>query len=154
MQYLAYMLFSFTGRISRGGFWLGVLIMAGLSIVATYILQPENFDLSIEKMPAPNFAMNVFNLLTLFIGMAITVKRLNDRDWPIWVAAIIFVICLPFYIGPFFGILWDIENPSWAELALWIVFGISVIFLLVDNGFLRGTRGDNRYGPDPLAGRS
>jgi uncharacterized membrane protein YhaH (DUF805 family) len=32
-------------------------------------------------------------------------------------------------------------------LALFVYF----VFALIDNGFVRGTDGPNRYGPDPLA---
>ena len=40
------------------------------------------------------------------------------------------------------------KSPLWLLLALIPVFG--PLWLLVDLGFLRGTRGENRYGDDPL----
>lgn len=150
MQYLTFLLFSFSGRISRAGFWLGLLIIVVLSVGGMAVLQPELLDLESEKLPPPNFATNVWNLFILVPSMAITVKRLNDRNWPIWLAVLVFVVVLPFYIGPFFGQLWDIENPTSVELTMWVILIGLAIFLLVENGFLRGDQGDNRYGPDPL----
>ena len=37
-------------------------------------------------------------------------------------------------------------------MAFWVSLAAILLFAFVDNGFIRGTRGPNRYGPDPLAG--
>ncbi len=150
MQYILFLLFSFGGRISRGGFWLGLLIITVAAFAGTAILQPEMFDLNVE-VPPPNFASNVFSLLLLVPSMAITVKRLNDRNWSVWLAVVVFVAVLPLYIGPFFGMFWDFENPTTFEIAVSLIVIVLTLFLLVENGFRRGDRGANRYGPDPLA---
>ncbi|MEM7749215.1 MAG: DUF805 domain-containing protein [Pseudomonadota bacterium] len=149
MQYLFFLLFSFEGRISRGGFWLGLAIIAVLTIGGLAVLQPEIFDFEVEKLPPPNFASNVWSLCVLVPSMAITVKRLNDRNWSSWIAVAVFLFVLPFHIGPFFGTFWDIENPTLVEGVMWAALGLLAIFLLVDNGVLRGSEGENRYGPDP-----
>ncbi len=152
MQYLFFLLFSFDGRISRAGFWLGLAIIFALSIGGLALFQPEFFDLEAEA-PRPNFASNVWSLCLLIPSMAITVKRLNDRDWSSWLAVAVFLIVLPFYIGPFFGAFWDIENPTIIEGVMWVILGLLAIFLLIDNGFLRGVKGENRYGRDPLGSK-
>jgi uncharacterized membrane protein YhaH (DUF805 family) len=56
--------------------------------------------------------------------------------------------------APYFGYLTeDVGRYSAAEhIVFWVLVAISV-FSLIDNGFLRGTVGRNRYGPDPIAGR-
>ena len=43
------------------------------------------------------------------------------------------------------------KSPAWLSLVLIPVFG--PLWLLVDLGVLRGTRGENRYGDDPLDDR-
>ena len=45
----------------------------------------------------------------------------------------------------------DRDKSGW-----WVLIGlipvVGAIWQLVENGFLRGTQGDNRFGADPLAG--
>jgi uncharacterized membrane protein YhaH (DUF805 family) len=62
----------------------------------------------------------VVNLLLLWPALALSVKRWHDRDKSGW----------------------------WVLLNLLPVIGW--LWALLDNGFLRGTAGPNRFGPDPL----
>ncbi len=66
-------------------------------------------------------AETVLNLLLLWPAMAVQVKRWHDRDKSGW----------------------------WVLLNLVPVFG--TLWALIDNGFLPGTAGANRFGEDPLA---
>lgn len=61
------------------------------------------------------------DLLLAWPAIAISAKRWHDRDRSAWWVLVTLI--------PVIGWLWA----------------------LVDNGFLRGTRGDNRFGADPLA---
>jgi uncharacterized membrane protein YhaH (DUF805 family) len=70
---------------------------------------------------APRHAEALINLLLLWPALAVSVKRWHDRDKSGWWVLINLI--------PLVGTLWA----------------------LVDNGFLRGTAGPNRFGPDPLA---
>jgi uncharacterized membrane protein YhaH (DUF805 family) len=63
-------------------------------------------------------------LLVIWPGLAMQAKRWHDRDKSAWWILINFI--------PFIGPLW----------------------VLIECGFLRGTPGQNRFGPDPLAGGS
>jgi uncharacterized membrane protein YhaH (DUF805 family) len=69
----------------------------------------------------PRTADLVVNLLLLWPALAVSVKRWHDRDKSGW----------------------------WVLLNLVPVVGW--LWALIDNGFLRGTDGPNRFGPDPLA---
>ena len=71
----------------------------------------------------PRTADIVVNLLLVWPALAVSVKRWHDRDKSGW----------------------------WVLLNLVPVIGW--LWALVDNGFLRGTDGPNRYGPDPLAAK-
>jgi uncharacterized membrane protein YhaH (DUF805 family) len=64
----------------------------------------------------------IFALAVIYPGICIAIKRYHDRDKSGWWICIIFI--------PIIGIIWYI----------------------VELGFLRGTEGENRFGPDPLAG--
>jgi uncharacterized membrane protein YhaH (DUF805 family) len=69
----------------------------------------------------PSTAMVIFALVTLWTNLAVQAKRWHDTDRSAW----------------------------------WILIGlvplIGGIWALVVTGFFRGTPGDNRFGPDPLA---
>jgi len=65
----------------------------------------------------------IVNLLLLWPALAVSVKRWHDRDRSGW----------------------------WVLLNLLPVIGW--LWALIDNGFLRGTAGRNRFGDDPLAQR-
>ena len=61
------------------------------------------------------------SLAAIYTGLAVSAKRWHDRDKSAWWILIILV--------PLVGPIWTI----------------------VENGFLRGTAGPNRFGPDPLS---
>ena len=149
------LLTAFSGRIGRGEWWLGLAIVIGLATSSLLFADPAVFDVE-QPLPPPALGENLVMLVSFWISMAITYKRLQDRDWPGWVAPLVAVIYLPWYIGPFFGAFWDFESmvvgtaPRHEVVHMWLALAITVP-LFVDNGFLRGTSGPNRYGPDPLA---
>jgi uncharacterized membrane protein YhaH (DUF805 family) len=64
--------------------------------------------------------LGLFSLLVIWPSLAVQVKRWHDRDKSGWWVLINFV---------------PIIGPLWA---------------LIENGFLRGTEGPNRFGEDPL----
>jgi uncharacterized membrane protein YhaH (DUF805 family) len=61
-------------------------------------------------------------VLFVWVGLAVQIKRWHDRDKSAWWALLNLI--------PLIGTLW----------------------VLIECGFLRGTPGTNRYGPDPLGG--
>ncbi len=67
----------------------------------------------------PERAERIANLVIAWPAIAVSVKRWHDRDKPGWWVLITLI--------PLIGQLWA----------------------LIDNGFLRGTRGPNRFGPEP-----
>jgi uncharacterized membrane protein YhaH (DUF805 family) len=128
---------SFEGRIPRKTFWLAFLVM----LVISWILQLLAFSIFGGSMMAmdPNMSpeaqaeamsnamsgmmlpMGIVILLTLWPTLAVYTKRWHDRNKSGWWSLILFV--------PIIGSIW----------------------MLVELGFLRGTEGANRFGPDPIA---
>jgi uncharacterized membrane protein YhaH (DUF805 family) len=123
---------SFEGRSARKKFWLSILVM----IIISWVLQLIAFAVfGGSMMPDPNatpeaqmaamnamwLPMGIVILLTLWPALAIYTKRWHDRGKSGWWSLILFV--------PLIGSIW----------------------LLVELGFLRGTEGPNKYGPDPIA---
>ncbi|HEY1394251.1 MAG TPA: DUF805 domain-containing protein [Methylibium sp.] len=107
----AQILFSFQGRIPRKIFWLyGVLGSLLFALFLGLVLGIAGFeDYTIDA---------IINLLLIWPGLAIMVKRWHDRDKSGW----------------------------WVLINLIPVIGF--VWTLVEGGFLRGSNGPNRYGED------
>lgn len=114
------LLFSFHGRISRSTFWF---------LYSLPILLIEFILMAIDMASGTYFATTnsgiglfsgFFLLLTFYPSLAVSVKRCHDRDRSGWFLLVSFI--------PIIG-------------SIWVLFEL---------GFLKGTKGRNRYGEDPL----
>lgn len=120
------LLFSFKGRIGRLQYLLAIL---GVGLTGSMVMLPF---LSLAFMLHAEPLTSTFALATVitlgiamaWAGLALQVKRLQDRDRN-WYFILVSLI-------PFIGPLW----------------------LAIETYFVRGTVGDNRFGPDPLAPRA
>jgi len=138
-------LLRFDGRLSRLGFWRGYLLLGVLGAIALVVglLAIMGFGSWGAVFLAP--------LLPLVIAsIAIIVRRLHDRGKSaLWL--------LPFVIGPFLVGLWlNTEGNGQAGGPMLLVALTSLILNiwgLVEIGLLGGTRGVNRFGEAPAAGR-
>lgn len=94
----------------------------------------------------------VVMLWAMWIFFATAIRRLHDRNKSAWWA-------IPFFLVPaVFDVAARFETPNLSEMT-----GRADLFALIAAGFaiwafieiacLRGTTGENRFGPDPLAGR-
>lgn len=119
--------FSFHGRISRFEYWvkggiLGGLVLGLLGGIAFGVFMAAQ---NTAEGAAPNATAGLLLLpvwvLAIWMSLAIAVKRWHDRDKSGWYVLVGLI--------PIAGFIW----------------------VLVENGFLRGTIGDNKYGPDPTA---
>ena len=129
---------SLDGRIPRKTFWLAVLVMVVISWILQFIvfaifggsamtavdpnMTPEAQAAAMQQaLSGMWLPLGVVVLLTLWPSICIYAKRWHDRNKSGWWSLIMFV--------PIIGGIW----------------------LLVELGFLRGTEGPNKYGPDPIA---
>jgi uncharacterized membrane protein YhaH (DUF805 family) len=127
----------FSTRSSRSEYWWVVLF----SLIASIVLMIPAFGsfagMDIEAIEAgdlstfsfgPFIPLILFGLVSIIPGIALAVRRLHD-----------------------------FEKSGWFYLLYVILAAIPVIGLIVSLGWiiimcLRGTAGDNRFGPDPLSG--
>ncbi len=73
------------------------------------------------------------------------IKRIHDRNKSGWTVLIYYV---PSTLDAIVNFVWGRENPAAVTLSLIsLVIGI---WFLVELGCMRGTMGDNRFGPDPV----
>ena len=134
------LLTSFRGRISRKSWWIGTVFLINLSVVGV-----------IFWSRGPIWVHTIWQLLLVFPTTAITVKRFNDRDWPNWLGYGVGLTAALLTIGQHFGFFTFGPDMSTTEGIVGLVLYLPLLFALIDNGFLRGTKGPNRYGPDPLS---
>ena len=141
---------SFHGRISRKSWWLGTVIITILSLSGTIVLNPDALSLDPNVVAQPVWAETIWELLLIIPYAAIAVKRFNDRDWPNWLGYACGLIMAVLYVAPHFGFFAFEPDMSMREAIAALVLFLLPLFALIVNGFLRGTPGPNRYGPDPL----
>jgi len=157
------LLFSFKGRIQRLYWWVATLAVGAVAGIATTLLEygarssgsfvPDPGSDQIAPTGIFGAAITAIGLANLWINLALSVKRLHDRDRTgAWVFLQILLVFLAVIM-----IVVAIAVPKEQD-GLWVILagltGIAAlvvsVWLFVELGFLRGTRGPNRFGPDPL----
>src|SRR5437899_2597355 len=124
---------SFEGRIGRQSWWLGLLALVIIEWVVIFVLAMV-FGVSLRPATDPNNPaamgamgagaaglLGIIGLIFLWPALALYTKRWHDRDKSGW----------------------------WTLIGLVPIIG--GIWLLVELGFLKGSSGSNRFGPDPVA---
>ena len=117
---LIHNLFSFKGRIRRSDYWIGmIVIFIGMVALASGLAAWWRVDLADRYDLRASAIQAGVVLLFMWPNLAVSVKRLHDRDQSGWWILLSFL--------PIIGNAWTIINL----------------------GILRGTMGDNRYGGEP-----
>lgn len=169
------LLFSFEGRIRRRDYWLGLLALILVNLVLTFFVVPAL--VLVGGAAGYWLAVLVTYGVNLFVSAALMTKRLHDRDKPAmpWVA-IFLGTPLAITVAQLLGIGFDtvtmpageagtmparpvpgsdgmvvVSMPDMLGVVLLLVALAVVLWAIVELGFLRGTVGPNRYGPDPKA---
>jgi uncharacterized membrane protein YhaH (DUF805 family) len=157
--------FGFSGRINRGKFWLTVVVwlliwivailafvLGGVAILGSHVSDgalpspedPAAFLRMVRDYGVLSLIILVFVIVSWVSAFAIGIKRLHDRDRSGWWIVL-------FYFGPtVLGLAQSSTDGGLASLVLGLGALAVSIWCLVELGFLRGTSGPNRFGPDPL----
>jgi uncharacterized membrane protein YhaH (DUF805 family) len=137
------LLFSFGGRINRGKYWLGVLI-----VILAYVAAAIIFGVFYAVAGTAGAIIGGIALLAAFVvgvwgSIAIGIKRLHDREKSGW-------WLLLFYLVP--GMMSGIGQAMGDIMGIAISLASFAITIwgFVELGCLKGTTGPNQYGPDPL----
>jgi uncharacterized membrane protein YhaH (DUF805 family) len=141
-----YLFTSFEGRINRKPYWIGAL---GI-LAAALIVNLAGWSVLGDAMfGAPVF---IVQLVALYPAAALLVKRLHDRNRPTY---FVYFYVVPAVLSALIGLLGisDPMSPSGLDILLGLVMMIVGIWFLIELGFLKGTTGPNRHGPDPLGDR-
>jgi uncharacterized membrane protein YhaH (DUF805 family) len=159
---LTELLFSFKGRINRKPWWLASLAVGVATSLITAILEFAarlSGNTAVDPGTQVVEPTGILSLVVLAVGLANTwitfalcVKRLHDRDrtgwWLVWQSLILALTVILIVVA----IAVPKEGaPLWYTLAGGVAVAAFVvsIWLFMEIGFLRGTQGPNRFGPDP-----
>ncbi len=170
-----YLFTSFDGRIGRQSWWLGTIALIVVSFVLYFILSPifgtgmSAMMADPQKMAEPDFMSSLMRrsafqqiVMLAIIGYpatALMAKRLNDRNrpewvkWAFWAPTVLSILLLLFGLAYTLTDMGGVMIPTSSSLMslVGIISLIVFIWALVDLGFLRGTEGPNRFGPDPIS---
>jgi uncharacterized membrane protein YhaH (DUF805 family) len=167
MDYV-WFLFRFEGRINRARYWLATLamlcciILVLVSLVKLAIAFGIRGSLSFylvgisasirvvegDQPPTSWFFQIVMAPIACVFAWsyaAVSIKRLHDRNKSGW--WIVPFIVVPGLYGPFCNLPGASDAAPFIRIAMFIC----LIWGFVEMCLLRGTRGPNRFGPDPLA---
>lgn len=151
MQFIR-LLTSFSGRIGRSQWWIGFIALIIISLSGYLTINPAIYSTPVDQpLPQPGLGEILFGLVMMIPATAITVKRFNDRDRPNWLGYALGLLGAAFTVAPYFGYMVDPLFFSTPEYAVGGLFMVLALAAFIDNWFLKGTPGPNRYGPDPLA---
>jgi uncharacterized membrane protein YhaH (DUF805 family) len=157
------LLFSLKGRINRKPWWLATIAAGFAASIITAVIEiiaRSSGHVAVDPVTNQTEPTGVLGLAVLAVGLAnmwiafaLSVKRLHDRDrtgwWLVWQLLIILLAVILIVVAI---VVPEEQRPLWYALgggAGVLAFVISV-WLFVHIGFLRGTQGPNRFGPDPL----
>lgn len=152
-------LFTFRGRTNRARYWLVLLIFAGLSaigglglLVLRMLGQGAAAVSAVVPIALMGAALAVY-VLGAVIGIFNAIRRLHDRNksghwlWLFYFLPSLLNVVVQIMVPP--G-----ANPQQVNPVVFVPMLVSfaiILWAIVELGFLRGTRGPNRFGPDPLA---
>ena len=161
-------LFGFRGRINRARIWLGlpvifcwmIFVLALVAAAGGLLGTTGSFDLGVNEVftlvdPETYRSMSSANLpilviktvgssLFLWVYLAISIKRLHDRDKSGW-------WMVPFFVLPgLYNQFSDRLNESYLVLPLGLIAGLLCLWGAIEMYFLKGSRKANRFGPNPL----
>ena len=158
------LLFSFKGRITRLYWWVTSLVVSVVSGMLTQGLEFWAREMgagaidtdtgAFEPSGAFGIGVGVIALFNLWINFAVSVKRLHDRDrtgW--WIVVVYLAIIVAIVLGVATMMQPEGQREPLNGITVIAVFVVSclMIWMFIEIGFLKGTQGPNRFGPDLLA---
>ena len=154
-------LFRFSGRASRKTFWLTLLLLIAISFAMSIVLGvfagvgAEVLGGAEPSVTAALFGgglvgivMIVVYVAIFVISLAISVRRLHDLDRSAWFLVGYYLITIVLSAVAYATMTSGPGDSILSAVAGIIQFVLAIAFLIY-LGFIRGTEGPNRFGPDP-----
>jgi uncharacterized membrane protein YhaH (DUF805 family) len=131
-----YLLTSIDGRISRQPFWIAILPLIAIEIIASFAVGDR--------------WSSAVSLILAYPEFAVIAKRGHDRNAPTWIAGVFIAGAVLLDVLALLDLIGPPDEPNTLFYVIGLPLGIMAIVLLIDFGFRRGTVGENRFGPNPL----
>jgi uncharacterized membrane protein YhaH (DUF805 family) len=129
-----------SGRINRAKFWIAILIFTVVNLLNAGMVLFTDGGTGVVILNG------IVTLLVAASGVLVGIKRLHDRNKSGWWV-------LLYWVAPF--VMLSIGFAVGSDTLVVSVLGFLALAIglwsLIDLGCLRGTIGQNKYGPDPLA---
>ncbi len=141
---------SFKGRIGRTYYWIGLIVLILISPFSFgAVFSADPFSEAISYVRSMGLQGLAWSLALLFPLAALNTKRLHDLGRSGLVGLLFYAPAALSAVTMFTGWTPRVEQIHyWTSLLAGIV-GATGLWFLVRLGFSRGTRGANKYGPDP-----
>ena len=138
---------NFAGRIGRKRYWLGVFLLIALAIAVTAVL----FSVG-TALQDTAFAYLAFfiQLAFLYPATALMVKRLHDRNRPDYFVAFMLGPLILKFLADLLDRIDNHLNVNALDYLLGAIIFLASLWFFIELGCMRGTIGENKYGPDPL----
>jgi uncharacterized membrane protein YhaH (DUF805 family) len=144
------LLFSAQGRINRGNWWIGLIILIVFSFAMGWVLWNVQGTAMFFTFTGRLMSF-ILALAVMFVGFCLNAKRFQDRNKPKDFAYIALGLNLLKALSDLFRFTGD----PWVQNSDDTMFQVALVLVglwyIVELGFLSGTAGPNDYGPDPLS---
>jgi uncharacterized membrane protein YhaH (DUF805 family) len=138
--------FSFQGRMGRLGYWRAQLI----GLVIASVIWVGGLLLATSTGVGAFSAIGLAGWpIALLIQVAALFRRLHDRNKSAWWLLIFYAS--PIAVSAMIQAPGSARMPPLLLILLALASLVIVVWCLVELGFLRGTRGPNKYGADPAS---
>jgi uncharacterized membrane protein YhaH (DUF805 family) len=135
---------TFSGRINRAKYWIAFLIYAAISFVFNVAAYLADQSTAVQVINA------VVTVVLIISSFGVAIQRLHDRNKSGWYI-LLFVIAPGILLAAGLVIGTMSSGSGFVATALWLLAFAIGIWGFVELGCLRGSIGQNKYGPDPLA---
>lgn len=143
------LLFTTRGRISRQLWWGGVGSLFVYHLVAILLL----IDI-FGSVPPPSMEGRAVLFLVSLAGIAmascLSIKRFHDRGRSAIFALVPMAVLLVKAVLDALQVTGIAGSLTWLDYLFFAAQIAIGLWFVIELGMLRGTNGDNRYGPDPL----
>jgi uncharacterized membrane protein YhaH (DUF805 family) len=134
---------SFSGRINRAKFWIAIAVYTAINLVMATLIYVADEGTTLQTING------IVSVLLLISGIAVGIKRLHDRNKTGWYLLLFYFAPSALLLAAFILSMQDELSLLGGLLAL-LALAI-MVWSFIELGCLRGTIGQNKYGPDPIA---